>query len=144
MDVILKKIGDVLDADASLGTFVSSIRQHHVPEEPKKLVKPVTAYRLDSGTDEQGLHGAAVNVDVECDVWFYGSAQYPEAVQAAQRISELLVGSYMSLSSGGHLRWRESLYWQEIPQPEDAKIGLLRATFTARYWSRGRIDAVTS
>lgn len=144
MNVILPALASALNGDAELGNLVSAVRMHRAPTEPSKLVKPVVVFRVADGTDIQGAHGAAVNLDVEVEVWGYDAGMVPECTQAAQRISEIIVGTRLSLATGGHTRWGERLGWQTVNDPDDGRVVLLRATFGCRYWSRGRISAVAT
>lgn len=144
MDVLFPAIYSALTGDSELDAATSVVRQFRQPQEPKKLqgALPVVVFRPKEGPDEVGLHGAATNVEVEVSVWAYGANEYPEAVVAAQRISEIFIGG-ISLSSGGHTRWGELLGWQQIDQ-DDPDVVLLRATFGCRYWSSGRVAAAAA
>lgn len=142
MEVLYPAVYTALTGDSELGTLTSLIRQFRQPEDPKTLrgMLPVVVFRPRDGTDESGLHGGAVNPEVEVSVWAYGADEYPEAVQAAQRVSEVFLGG-LTLTGGGHTRWGEILGWQQIDQPNPETV-LLRAVFRCRQWSADRIAAI--
>lgn len=141
MDVLLPAIGDAFDGDSTLTGLTESVRYHSHPSAPAKLSKPGLVYRLDDGVDESGLHGAAVNVDVEVSVWGYRDEMIPACWETAQRVSEIMISGISVPGSGTHLRFGEFAGWQDVDQP-DREVVLLRATFRARYWSAGRISAL--
>lgn len=144
MDVLFPAIGDALTGDSELDSLTSSITQFRLRSEPKRLrgALPVVVYTIRDTPDEDGLHGAAVNVEVEVSLWGYDSDAYPDCVTAAQRVSEIFLAG-ITTSSGGHTRWGEFDGWQQIDQPDPETV-LLRATFVSRYWSSGRIAAVSA
>lgn len=144
MDALMSAFYTTLNNDSDLSNLVSSVRFFRRPEDPQKLVEPVVIFNHASGDDEQGLHGAAVNAEIEVDIWGYQHDNIdmaPDVVRAGQRISEILVSTKLNLSSGGHCRMHEVLGFGMVPQA-DPDVILLRGTFRTRYWSGGRISAI--
>lgn len=142
MDVLLPAVYSAISGDSALGDLTYRINQFRHPENPKDLRNrlPVVVFRPKGGLDENGLHGAATNPEVEFSIWGYGASSYPDCVKAAQRVSEIFLEG-ISLSSGAALRWGEILNWDQIDQPDPETV-LLRAVFRTRYWSAGRAEAV--
>lgn len=146
MDKLYEKFFELLNNDSTLGDLVSSVRFFRRPEDPQRLAKPVVIFNPGGGIDEIDLHGAAVNPRIDIEIWGYqhkGVDMAPDCIRAAQRISELLISSRLSLSRGGHVRWTEDQGYRMIEQEDPDEI-LFRATYSTRYWSGGRIDAIIS
>lgn len=134
-----------LFGDTALAALVSDVRTFRRPKEPASMVSPVVVLRPRDHEDEPGLHGAAVNPEVEVEIWGYGPGMFPACMKAAQRVSEVFLSKKgMGMTSGALLRWREILGWAQIDEPDDADVVLLRATFRTRYWATARIAALTS
>lgn len=142
MDLLLPAIYEALNTDTEL-TNLATIDQFRHPEDPARLAKAAVVIRPADIGDEPGLHGAALTAEIEVSVWHYGQQNYKTAVQAATRVGDIFIAERLPLSSGGHTRWGEVLGWQQLDQP-DPKTILLRAEFRARYWSQGRVDALTA
>lgn len=141
MDVLLPAVYNAFDDDSTL-TGLADISRFRQPEDPSRLAKAAVVIRPADISDAAGLHGAALNAEIEVSVWHYGQGNYKTVVQAAARVGQIMV-SGISLPTGGHTRWGELLGWQQIDQP-DPKTILLRAEYRARYWSQGRVDALTA
>lgn len=140
---LIKAVGDRLDSDATLTGFIQDINFRRNPDEPSKLNKPLVVFNYFGGPDTEGLHGAALDPELEVRIWGYGNAMAKNAERAAERISELLLSSF-SLSDGSQaFKFRSVIGWQDTPQPDPKTIMLLNR-YSSRLWAQNRIDAIGS
>lgn len=142
MDVLVPAVYSALSGDSTLDSLTVAVNNFRQPEDPKKMGGVVVVFTVRDAEDEVGLHGAAVNPEVEVSVWGYGPSSVGPCWQVAQRVSEIFLGG-ISLDSGGSTRWGEILGWNQIDQPNPETV-LLRAEFRCRYWSSGRVTAVVA
>lgn len=146
MDKLFDKLYEALNNDSTLGNLVSSVRFFRRPEDPQRLAKPVVIFNPGGGNDEIGTHGAALNPRIDIEIWGYqhdGLDMAPDCVRAGQRVSEILISTRLALSRGGHVRWSENQAYRMVEQ-EDPDVILLRGSYSTRYWSGGRIDAIVA
>lgn len=145
MDVLLPAMYSVLSGDATLGTLTSQINQFRQPEDPAKLEGklPVVVFTARDLSDAAGLHGAALNAEIEVSVWAYGASGYKKAVKAAQRVAEVMLQGLTLSDGSGHTRWGEVLGWRQIDQPNPNTV-LYRCEYRSRYWSMGRVNALVT
>lgn len=151
MDKLIRAVGDRYHADATLAGYLDeiggepAITQWRTFEHPKEMEskKPRIVYTLDGSPDELGLSGAAANVGLEVSVWGYGPAAIRWCLQAMQRLDELTLLRMEPNPGGGTLRWRAVTGWQRMDEPDVMTVRWVN-TYITRYWSDGRMTALTS
>lgn len=146
MSNIFPKIWERLDQDATLGALVQDINLAKNPDDPKKLNSPLVVLHTRGGPDVNGLHGAAVDLQLEVKIWGYLGGDTPgdmakKAYQAADRIDLLLLEKFVLQDGSFTLRFRPATGWQDADQP-DANVLHLINQYTARYWDQDRITAI--
>lgn len=143
MDIVYPAVYQHLAADAELGTYVVDISQRNNPDDPKELTGPVISIQPFSSPDVDGLHGAALDMIVEIKIWGYGNAMFKNAMKAARRVGELFLQDIALGDSSFLGKLRPITGWQDIDTADPRTIHL-QNQYAARYWSAGKITALTT
>lgn len=151
MDKILNAIGQRLAADATLIGLLDSIGGGPAVlrargfENPRELEgkKPRLVFNVLGSPDVVGLHGYAVDLTVNVDLWGYGVDAWPKADQAAQRTDEVLLALFDVSPGGGTFRWAAVTGWQPVEDSDPLTVRL-NNRYSSRYYSDGRLTALTS
>jgi hypothetical protein len=132
-----------LVADNDLDGYLQEINLGKNPDDPKELNNPIAVLKSMGGRDIPGLHGAAIVIRPQIDIWGYGDAMRIEAYKATDRIDELMLEGFTFSDGGATRKFRITNGWQDLPTTDPSTIHLM-AQYEARYWSGGRISALTS
>lgn len=150
MDALTADIYARLNGDEDLTTTQGvETTQGRLKQDPKLLSKPRVVFRIFGGPTDGGA-GAKVNAYVEMEVWGYDGdrgnvgARLPACLAAAQRVSELMLTRFITVTGGGGTaKPREALGWQQVPDT-DPLIVHLHNGFNIRYWSAQRVAALNA
>lgn len=143
MDIVYPAMFQHLNADGELATYVADVSQRNNPDDPKGLTAPIVSIQAFAAPDVDGLHGAAVDMTIEIKVWAYGNKMLKDAMRAARRISELLLQDIALGDSSFLGKFRPITGWQDIDTADPRTIHL-QNQYAARYWSAGKIAALTT
>ena len=147
MDNLSAAIYARLNGDTDLVTTQQVVvTQGRLGQDPKMLARPRLVFRMMGGPTD-GAHGVKVHQYVEMEVWGYEgnkNAKLPACMAAAQRVSELMLTRFTTVTGGGGTaRPAEALGWQQVPDT-DPLIVHLHNGFNIRYWSAQRVAALTT
>ncbi len=148
MDKFMEALGARLAGDGALTALVeggaANITQWRTFERPQEVSGVRIVYQLDGSGDPLGLHGAAVDLVLQLDVWGYRPTTLQDALQAMQRIDELLIRRFeLPGGEGGTVRLRALIGWQQAADSDPLTVHWLNR-YTTRFWSTGRITELTS